>query len=119
MNGSKPSSNLIFSYFVFQCNVDVLVSFKTPNFGTFSKDFISCIYVQSWCCILMTIHKHILGSFLNKEANTPIVKLRRLRLIQLKRLLKTGKYSKTMQKKCASTGGKRYRGPETCMAKMG
>jgi hypothetical protein len=68
----------------------------------------------------MTIHKYIRGSFLNKEANISIVKLRKLRLItQLKRLLHTGKYSKKMQKKRASIGGKGYRGRETRMAKVG
>jgi hypothetical protein len=92
MNGSKQSSNLIFSHFVFQCNVDVLVSFKKPNFSTFSKDFISCIYVQSWCCILIKLHKYICVSFLDKEANISIVKLRKLELVtHLKRLLHTGK----------------------------
>ena len=40
MNGSKQSSNLIFSHFVFQCNVDALVSFKKPNFSTFSNDLL-------------------------------------------------------------------------------
>jgi hypothetical protein len=41
MNGSKQSSNLIFSHFVFQCKVDVLVVFQTPNFSTFFKDFLA------------------------------------------------------------------------------
>jgi len=68
----------------------------------------------------MKIHKHIRGSLLNKEANIPTVKLRKLRATtQLKRLLHTGKYGKTMQKKRASIVGKGYRGSETCTAKMG
>jgi len=41
----------------------------------------------------MKIHEHIRGSLLNKEANIPTVKLRKLRVTtQLKRLLHTGKY---------------------------
>lgn len=37
VNGSKQFSNLIFSHFFFQCNIDVLVSFKKPNFSTYSN----------------------------------------------------------------------------------
>jgi hypothetical protein len=37
MNGNKQSSNLIFSRFIFQCKVGVLVAFKNPNFSTFFK----------------------------------------------------------------------------------
>lgn len=40
MNGNKQCSNLIFSHFVFQSNVDVLVSFRKPNFSTFSNDLV-------------------------------------------------------------------------------
>jgi len=68
----------------------------------------------------MKIHKYTRGFLLNKEATVPTAKLRKLRLTaQLKRLLRTGKYSKTMHKKWASICGKGYRGSETCMAKMG
>jgi len=37
MKDSKQSLNLILLHFVFQCNVDVLVSFNKQNFNTFSK----------------------------------------------------------------------------------